>query len=97
MNNQSYLLTVDDLEMEMGRLRALPLCIRLTGVGSSSNEGKRGVSGGVNNLPFKIWNEIKTLAKKHVNIQEQESNPFFALFKRHGQNQPKFTGRQKNR
>jgi hypothetical protein len=36
--------------MEMGWLRGLPLDATLTGGGSSSKEGKSGVSGGVNNL-----------------------------------------------
>ena len=42
--------TVDDLDMEMGWLRGRPLLAIVTGGGSSSNEGNRGVSGGVNNL-----------------------------------------------
>lgn len=43
-------LTIDVLEIEMGWLLALPLDT-LTGRGSSSsNEGNRGVSGGVNSL-----------------------------------------------
>lgn len=46
--------TVDDLDIVIGWLRSLPLDATLTGGGSSSNEGKRGVSGGVNNLKASI-------------------------------------------
>jgi hypothetical protein len=43
-------LTVEDLDIEIGWLRGLPLGAVLTGCGSLSNEGNRGVSGGVSNL-----------------------------------------------
>lgn len=42
--------TVDDLDMEMGLLRGLPLLTTFISAGSSSSEGNSGVSGGVNNL-----------------------------------------------